>query len=95
MAIARMKLRIAAIFKTEALFELNMRNSLPNSNAVNFGRLLSRPFDQLREFIEKIGGIVRTRRCLGVILHAEDRQLLVAHSFYRLMDRPQTRDFAR
>src|SRR5947207_10041716 len=37
--------------------------------------------DEFGELIEKVGGVVRPGRGLGVILHTEDRQLFVAHSF--------------
>ncbi len=39
--------------------------------------------DQVGELLEKIAGIVRTGRGFGMILHAEDWQLAMAHSFHR------------
>ncbi len=38
--------------------------------------------DQIGELIEKIRGIMRAGRGFGMVLHAEDWQLLVAHSLY-------------
>src|SRR6266478_1603544 len=38
--------------------------------------------NQLCELIEKIRGIMRAGRSFGMVLHAEDRQLLVAHSLH-------------
>ena len=37
-------------------------------------------FNQLRELIEKIGGVMRPWRGFGMILHTEDWQFLVTHS---------------
>ena len=38
-------------------------------------------FDQLSELVEKVSGVMRPGRGFGMILHAEDRQFLVTHSF--------------
>src|SRR6266481_7533288 len=38
-------------------------------------------FDQLSELVEKVGGFMRPGRSFGMILHTEDRQFLVTHSF--------------
>ena len=53
----------------------------------------STSFDQLRELIEKIRGIVRAGRGFRMILHAEDRQFLVPHSFDRAVVQIDVRDF--
>src|SRR5450631_4171343 len=46
-------------------------------------RLAPVAFDETRECGEKIAGIMRTRRGLGMVLHAEDGQLAMPHSFDR------------
>src|SRR5437764_10069371 len=38
-------------------------------------------FDQLGELVEDIGGVMRSGRSFGMILHTENRQFLVTHSF--------------
>jgi len=37
-------------------------------------------FDQFRELVEEVRRVMGTGRGFGMILHAEDRQLLVPHS---------------
>src|SRR5438445_7247726 len=39
--------------------------------------------EQLAKLVEQIRAVVRPRRGFGVILHAEQRQAFVAHSFQR------------
>src|SRR5437762_4366423 len=43
---------------------------------------LSSLLNQIRELIEKIRGIMRAGRGFRMVLHAEDRQFLVAHSLH-------------
>jgi len=43
---------------------------------------LSLLLNQIRELIEKIRGIVRAGRGFRMVLHAEDRQVLMAHSLH-------------
>ena len=50
-------------------------------------------FSQFAELREKITGIVRSGRSLGMILHAENRQLAVPHSFDRSVVQINVRDF--
>src|SRR5678815_3313770 len=38
-------------------------------------------FDQLSELVEKVGGVMRPGRSFRMILHTEDWQFLVTHSF--------------
>jgi hypothetical protein len=38
--------------------------------------------NQIGKLLKKVGGIVRSGRSLGMVLHAENRQLFVAHSFH-------------
>ena len=53
---------------------ISLQAGLPASGAL---------FNQLRELIEKIGGVMRPWRGFGMILHTEDRQFLVTHSLNR------------
>ena len=39
-------------------------------------------FDQIGELIEEVRSVMRTGRGFGMILHAEDRQFVVPHSFH-------------
>src|SRR5881398_2357314 len=67
------------------------------------------PLEQIRELIEEVGSVMRAGRGFGMILHTEDRQFLVPHSFHGAIvqiyvrhlrwtaasrDRLRTRDFA-
>ena len=40
-----------------------------------------RAFNEFRELVEKVGGVMRPGRSFRMILHTEDWQLLVTHSF--------------
>ena len=51
-----------------------LQAGLPESRAL---------LNQVRELIEKIRGIMRAGRSFRMVLHAEDWQLLVAHSLHR------------
>jgi len=42
--------------------------------------LLAMGFDEMGELVEEIGGIVRTRRSLGVVLDGEGGEFFVAES---------------
>ena len=52
-------------------------------NDRNILRLSS--WQHLAEFSEQVLAVVRTGRCLGMILHAEDRQMFVPHPFQGLV----------
>jgi hypothetical protein len=58
-----------------------------NRRDIRFGargeRALPLVLDQIRELIEEIRRVMRAGRGFGMILHAEDRQFLVPHSFDR------------
>ena len=46
---------------------------------------LLRRVDQISELLEEVCGIIRTGSRFGVVLHAEDRKIAVAHSFDRIV----------
>ena len=64
-----------------------------DASAVVSGVRVLAVFDQIGELREKITGIVRTGRGFGMILHAEDRQLAMPHSFDRSVVQIDVRDF--
>jgi hypothetical protein len=61
-------------------------NARTNRGDVRFGALGERALplflDQIRKLIEKVRCIMRAGRGFGMILHTEDRQFLVPHSFH-------------
>ena len=95
-----MKASVTATFKTLgtlSVVEYMSANFRPNRCDVNRFRRPSQPlaFDEPREFGEKIAGIMRAGRGLGMILHTEDRQLAVPHSFDRAVVQIDVRHFHR
>src|ERR1039457_6370658 len=71
-AIATVKLIATAAVKTLGLFAVEL-------NMFHFPPFLA--FNQLGKLREEIGRVMRAGRGLGMILHAEDRQLAMSHSF--------------
>src|SRR5439155_20978977 len=61
-------------------------NARPNRRDVRFDafgeRALSLLLDQMRELIEEVGSVMRAGRGFGMILYAEDRQVVVLHSLH-------------
>ena len=55
-------------------------------------RRLLRLINQRRELLEEVSGVVRAGRGLGVILHGEDRHVLVADAFDRVIVQIDVRD---